>query len=556
MPPSNGLVCFTNCLLPLEDGSLVEKDLWIDERQGTILDAQKTFFIRQERPDRIIDLGGNILSPGLLDIQLNGAYGFDFSVYEGDDDAYRTGMQLVAEKIVETGVTAYVMSTHATFLDVLSVLSSNTPNAYQTQEKSLYPKLLRLLKPFSTANSATLLGWHAEGPFLEYAKRGAHVPSFLLAAPDGIKSFEEVYGAENLADSEDWLMSSDGTRIGVRMITAAPEIEGVMQSIGELDKRGIVFSIGHSVATSDIATGAVQHGARLITHLFNAMPQLHHRDPSIIGLLGASPHLSSSFSPITAHYPSLPPFNPAVSTSPVKISPVGSPPVKALSRAASTSSTTRSIHAKSEAFDDSMTPPQTPVLAANRAAKFAPSGAVTPLSIGHSRKTSRPELHLEKGQIADMEFERPFYGLIVDGIHSHPNSVRLAFSAYPEGCILITDAMKILDPNLKDGIHEWRDGQRFVKEGDKLYLEGTNTLAGSVVTLDKCIRNFSRFTGCSLGEAIKCATYNPAKCLGIEHKKGTLRAGADADLVVLDRQGNVVSTWVKGKEVWSRPQAA
>ena len=40
MPPSNGLVCFTNCLLPLEDGSLVEKDLWIDERQGTILDAQ------------------------------------------------------------------------------------------------------------------------------------------------------------------------------------------------------------------------------------------------------------------------------------------------------------------------------------------------------------------------------------------------------------------------------------------------------------------------------------------------------------------------------------
>ncbi|KDQ28215.1 carbohydrate esterase family 9 protein [Pleurotus ostreatus PC15] len=427
MSPSNGLVCFTNCLLPLEDGSLIEKDLWIDERQGTILDAQKTFFIRQERPDRIIDLGGNILSPGLLDIQLNGAYGFDFSVYEGDDDAYRAGMQLVAEKIVETGVTALVPT-------------------LITQEKSLYPKLLRLLKPFSTANSATLLGWHAEGPFLEYAKRGAHVPSFLLAAPDGIKSFEEVYGAENLADSEDWLMSSDGTRIGVRMITAAPEIEGVMQSIGELDKRGIVFSIGHSVATSDIATGAVQHGARLITHLFNAMPQLHHRDPSIIGLLGASPHLSSS--------------------------------------------------------------------------------------------------------------PRPFYGLIVDGIHSHPNSVRLAFSAYPEGCILITDAMKILDPNLKDGIHEWRDGQRFVKEGDKLYLEGTNTLAGSVVTLDKCIRNFSRFTGCSLGEAIKCATYNPAKCLGIEHKKGTLRPGADADLVVLDRQGNVVSTWVKGREVWSRPQAA
>jgi len=89
--------------------------------------------------------------------------------------------------------------------------------------------------------------------------------------------------------------------------------------------------------------------------------------------------------------------------------------------------------------------------------------------------------------------------------------------------------MKIL--NLADGVHEWRDGKRFVKEGEKLYLEGTNTLAGrcgfklqvsclvvdisidtdSVITLDKCIRNLSSFTGCSLGESIKCATFNPAK---------------------------------------------
>ncbi|CAK5270224.1 unnamed protein product [Mycena citricolor] len=59
-----------------------------------------------------------------------------------------------------------------------------------------------------------------------------------------------------------------------------------------------------------------------------------------------------------------------------------------------------------------------------------------------------------------MAFERPFYDMIVDGIHSHPNSVRLAYTAYPAGCILITDAMKILDPNLRDGIHEWRDGKR------------------------------------------------------------------------------------------------
>ncbi|KAH7905823.1 hypothetical protein BJ138DRAFT_1017178 [Hygrophoropsis aurantiaca] len=437
---ANGLICFTNCLLPQEDGSLVEKDLWIDERRGVIVDAQRTFFLRKERPDKIVDLGGNILSPGFIDIQINGGFGFDFSVYDGDDQAYRDGLKLVAERIIETGVTAIVPT-------------------IITQEKSLYPKLLHLLRPWSPPNAAHLLGWHAEGPFLDMAKRGAHSPPLIMPASEGFKSFESIYSAENLAEAEDWLMSCDIRQdtVGVRMITAAPEVDGVMDAITEASKRGICFNIGHSIATTDIATAAVKNGARCITHLFNAMPQLHHRDPSIIGLLGASPYLST---PISTYAP-------------------------------------------------------------------FPSATLT-------------------------EFERPFYEIIVDGIHSHPNSVRLAYSAHPDGCILITDAMKVLDPHLRDGVHEWRDGRKFYKEGDKLYVEGTTTLAGSVITLDKCVRNFSRFTGCSIGEAIKCATYTPAKCLRIENKKGTLRAGADADLVVLDRQGNVVSTWVKGKIAWER----
>src|SRR6266403_6272148 len=80
MPSPNGLLCFTNCLLPQEDGKLVEKDLWIDEQRGTILDAQvglphtphdvpsrsryspqRTFYERKQRPGRVVDLGGNIL---------------------------------------------------------------------------------------------------------------------------------------------------------------------------------------------------------------------------------------------------------------------------------------------------------------------------------------------------------------------------------------------------------------------------------------------------------------------------------------------------------------
>jgi N-acetylglucosamine-6-phosphate deacetylase len=379
MVSPNGLICFTNCLLPLEDGGLVEKDLWIDERRGVILNAQKTFFLRKERPEKIIDLAGNILSPGFLDIQINGAYGFDFSIYEGDDQVYKDGLKHVAEKIVESGVTSLVPT-------------------IVTQEKSLYPKLLYLLRPYSPPSSANILGWHAEGPYLQLAKRGAHAPPFLLTAPEGYKSIEKLYGAHNLADGEDWLMDQglgegEGV-VGVRMLTAAPEVEGVMESIGELTKRGIVFSIGHSIATIDIATTAVQNGAKLITHLFNAMPQLHHRDPSIIGLLGASPYLSS---PLSGHLPSY------------SRSGVSGP---ALNKAISTLRPAHHMPHKSEAFDDLETPPLTPVFV---------SGAGSP-----PQTASRGELHLDKGQVADLSFERPFYEMIVDGIHSHPNSVRVS----------------------------------------------------------------------------------------------------------------------------------
>lgn len=512
---SNGLICFTNCLLPQEDGTFVEKDLWIDETRGVIWSfGQKTFFLRRERPDKIIDLGGNILSPGLIDIQINGGYGFDFSVYEDDDEAYRGGLKLVAERIVETGVTALVPT-------------------LITQEKSLYPKLLNLLKPWSPPNAAHLLGWHAEGPFIQMAKRGAHAPPFLLNAAEGFKSFETIYGQDNLADAEDWLMSCGLTQdaLGVRIITAAPEVDGVMSAINEFAKRGGCFSIGHSIATTDMATTAVQRGARLITHLFNAMPQLHHRDPSIIGLLGSSPFFASG-----ATYTPFPVSAAAHSKKPSKSDTTETPPKKA-------------AHA-SEAFDEIETPPQTPVLLATQRvqaqggkATLPGTGAITPLPLSRSAS-------YVGGQVEPLQ--RPYFELIVDGIHAHPNSVRLAYTAYPEGCILITDAMKILDPHLKDGVHPWRDGRNFVKEGDKLYLEGTTTLAGSVVTLDKCVRNFAHFTGCSLAESIKCATFNPARCLGIENRKGTLRAGADADLVVLDRQGNVISTWIRGKVVWEK----
>jgi N-acetylglucosamine-6-phosphate deacetylase len=148
----------------------------------------------------------------------------------------------------------------------------------------------------------------------------------------------------------------------------------------------------YSIATSDIAVEAVKNGARLITHLFNAMPQLHHRDPSIIGLLGASPHLHLGAkdpvieSAVTAH---------AIQAKKLKAEVIEA--------------------ARSEAFDDIQTPPQSPVLAA----QHRNISLISPLPSGIASPRAR------KGTLSGRSFERPFYEMIVDGIHSHPHSVRV-----------------------------------------------------------------------------------------------------------------------------------
>ena len=286
-----------------------------------------------------------------------------------------------------------------------------------------------MLRPRSQPQSAHVLGYHAEGPFIASSRKGAHAPPFLLSAPNGLSSIEAVY------DSAATQLSTPNS--GIKLLTLAPDVDGVSAAIKELTKLpDVIVSIGHSDADVDLASQSVDEGARFITHLFNAMPQLHHRDPGVIGLLGNQPI-------------------------------------------------------------------------------------------------------------------RPFYGLIVDGVHVHPNAVRLAYEAHPKGCVLVTDAMPMMDPHLSDGVHDWRDGRRLLKQGPRLYLENTTTLAGSASTLDECVRNLKSFTNSgSFGYALACASYHPATLLRLSHK-GNLRVGSDADIVRVDRhQGTVKATYVNGKCVY------
>ena len=136
------------------------------------------------------------------------------------------------------------------------------------------------------------------------------------------------------------------------------------------------------------------------------------------------------------------------------------------------------------------------------------------------------------------------YTIIADGIHLHPSVLSLAWRANPEGLILISDAMAAL--GLPDGIYRLGNMKVEVKH-NRACIEGTSTLAGSIIGMDTAVRNLKAFTGCSIAEALEAASSKPAKILGIASSKGHLTEGADADFVVLDEELYVQATYVAGK---------
>jgi N-acetylglucosamine-6-phosphate deacetylase len=127
---------------------------------------------------------------------------------------------------------------------------------------------------------------------------------------------------------------------------------------------------------------------------------------------------------------------------------------------------------------------------------------------------------------------KPYFGIIADGIHIHPTSIKIAWNAHPSGLILVTDAMHLA--GMPDGMYDWTNGSRIIKEGALLTLEENGKIAGSSIELVDCVTNFINWTGASVVEALRAVTETPARMLGLEGVKGSLDEGADADLVVLE----------------------
>jgi N-acetylglucosamine-6-phosphate deacetylase len=137
--------------------------------------------------------------------------------------------------------------------------------------------------------------------------------------------------------------------------------------------------------------------------------------------------------------------------------------------------------------------------------------------------------------------------LICDGVHVHPAMVRAATRAKGEGLILITDKIEI-PPH--DEAASFGSGV-VVDDGNALRLAGGG-LAGSTLELDRAIRNAQEFGAMTRIEAIAASTLRPARLLGIESERGTLRVGARADFAILDDDDRVVETWIAGRRVHPR----
>ena len=261
-----------------------------------------------------------------------------------------------------------------------------------------------------------MLGIHLEGPFISLVKKGMIHPECIC--PSSLELLDEI---------------QEITTGHLKMMTIAPEPPGNLKLISSLADSSTIASFGHSNATYEQTLNGFDAGISHVTHIFNAMPSLHHRSPG-------------------------------------------------------------------------------------------------PLAAIFERKNITAQL-------------------ITDGVHIHPSVLKLTYELLgPKRTIPITDGMQAI--GLGDGKFVYNGIEYESKNGAARYKDGT--LIGTALGLSQMLQKFITLTECSLSDAIRAVTENPAKLLGLEDRKGTIAIGKDADLVLLDSDFGVNATLVGGKIVFRK----
>ncbi|PAD24964.1 N-acetylglucosamine-6-phosphate deacetylase [Niallia circulans] len=337
---------------------------------------------------------GMNLIPGFIDIHIHGANNADAM------DASQQALEIMAETLPKEGTTSFLATTMTQEVESIENALTSIAQYVETADQS---------------GKAEIIGIHLEGPFISEKRVGAQ-PVQSVKKPN-VELFKK------------WQTLSNNQ---IKLVTMAPEEDENFELVRYLKAENIVPSIGHSDAVYEQVLSSIQAGVNHVTHLFNGMRGLHHRDPGVAGA-----------------------------------------------------------------------------------------------ALLHS------ELMAE---------------MIVDGVHIHPEIVKLAFlQKGADHIILITDSMRA--KWLADGISSLGGQKVIVRDGKALLENGS--LAGSTLKMKDAINNMMNFTGCSLQDVVKMASYNPAKQIGVLDKKGSIAKGKDADLVVLDENNQVALTICKGKIVYS-----
>jgi N-acetylglucosamine-6-phosphate deacetylase len=206
---------------------------WLRLEDGRITDAGEG--APAESGDVIFDFGDHFVSRGLVDVQVNGGAGFQIT--DGPDAVLGISDALLAHGVTD-------------FLGTVITTSDAVADA-----------AVRSMEELIDWPECALAGVHLEGPFLSPEYRGVHRAEYLSVPDSGIPAYYE----------------SDA----IRLVTLAPELPGALALIHALRDRSVAVSLGHSGATWEEAEAAADHGASLITHLFNGMAPFHHRVPGL-----------------------------------------------------------------------------------------------------------------------------------------------------------------------------------------------------------------------------------------------------------------------------------
>ncbi len=214
---------------------------------GSIADVGRDGTLAEEA-DEVYEYLDSLILPGFVDLQVNGAFGIDVA-----SEPDRIGE--LSRALLSTGTTAYLPT----------VISS---------PESLYETALPAIGTAANGPSegAEVLGVHLEGPFVNLERRGAHAAAHVASPDPGLLARLLDLGP-------------------VRMVTLAPELRGATELIGAAAARGVVVSAGHSDAGFEPAYGAFDGGVGGVTHLFNGMGPMHHREPGLPGAAFAHPRV-------------------------------------------------------------------------------------------------------------------------------------------------------------------------------------------------------------------------------------------------------------------------